>query len=366
LQTLLASAHQFQSLSSRDPLENPFYLHPNEQSRINPLSFVLTPSNFHAWECAMTLVLKSKKKLKFVDGTIMMPEPSDSSYVAWDRCNTFVLSWITHSLSPEIYNSVFWFDDCFLLWKDLKHRYHQGDIFRSTLSQEELYSIKQGDLSITTYFTKLKSVWKELESYLPIPDCACNEVCTCGLEVVREYRCKEYVIRFLHGLTDQYSGVRSQIMMMKPLPNIESTFSLLIEQERQLASPVTDVVTFFISVNPTGPGRDSFSPRGLGTRGRGGRNSSGRGSSNPNYFNKFCTHCQRREHTKDECFKLHGYPAHWNFKKNPSKTVVHHVSSGSVVEETLPVSIYAKQDETVEDKVIFTKEQQLCLLALLQ
>ena len=141
-----------------------------------------------------------------------------------------MLSWINHSLSPEIYNSVLWFDNCFLLWKDLKHRYHQGDIFRSTLLQEELYSIKQGDLSVTAYFTKLKSVCEELDSYLPIPDCSCNPICNCGLEIVRDYRRKEYVIRFLRGLNDQYSNVRSQVMLMKPLPNIESTFSLLTEQ----------------------------------------------------------------------------------------------------------------------------------------
>jgi len=162
-----------------------------------------------------------------------------------------VLSWINHSLSPEIYNSVLWFDNCFLLWKDLKHRYHQGDIFRSTLLQEELYSIKQGDLSVTTYFTKLKSVWEELDSYLPIPDCSCNPICNCGLEIVCDYRHKEYVIRFLRGLNDQYSNVRSQVMLMKPLPNIESTFSLLTEQERQFAFPIQEAITLFNSATST-------------------------------------------------------------------------------------------------------------------
>jgi len=85
LQTLIANAHQIQSFLPRDPLENPYYIHPSEQSGINPISFVLTPSNFHAWERAMKLALKSKNKLKFVDGTIMKPESTDSSYAAWVR-----------------------------------------------------------------------------------------------------------------------------------------------------------------------------------------------------------------------------------------------------------------------------------------
>ena len=71
LQNLLASTHQFQSASTRDSLDNPFYIHPSENSGINPISFLPTPSNFHAWEHAMKLALKSKNKLQFVDGTIM-------------------------------------------------------------------------------------------------------------------------------------------------------------------------------------------------------------------------------------------------------------------------------------------------------
>lgn len=49
---------------------------------------------------------------------------------------------------------------------------------------------------------------------------------------MREYRDRAHTIRFLRGLNEQYSHVRSQIMMMKPFPDDTQTFALVIRQER--------------------------------------------------------------------------------------------------------------------------------------
>lgn len=57
------------------------------------------------------------------------------------------------------------------IWKDLKPQYLQGDLLRISNVQQELASIKQGDTSITNYFTKLCIIWDELESYRPDPFC---------------------------------------------------------------------------------------------------------------------------------------------------------------------------------------------------
>ena len=38
-------------------------------------------------------------------------------------------------------------------------------------------SIKQGDQSITDYFTKLRVIWDELESYRPNLVCSCDPKC---------------------------------------------------------------------------------------------------------------------------------------------------------------------------------------------
>ncbi|QHO19649.1 uncharacterized protein DS421_11g330830 [Arachis hypogaea] len=42
---------------------------------------------------------------------------------------------------------------------------------------EELFSTGQGNVSITSYFTKLKRIWEELQSFSPIPSCVCTLSC---------------------------------------------------------------------------------------------------------------------------------------------------------------------------------------------
>ena len=45
---------------------------------------------------------------------------------------------------------------------------------------------------------------------------------------------------FLRGLNEQYAHVRSQIMLMRPFPNINTAFYLLTRQERQMHSKEFD------------------------------------------------------------------------------------------------------------------------------
>ena len=100
-------------------------------------------------------------------------------------------------------------------WTDLQQRFSQNDIYQIADLQEQLYALKQGELTVTSYFTQLKSVWDELEMFRPVGRCQSFVPCSCAT-----YRAQDYVIRFLHGLIEQYAGPRSQIMLLDPLPDI--------------------------------------------------------------------------------------------------------------------------------------------------
>jgi len=54
----------------------------------------------------MRRTLLSKKKLKFVDGSINFPERHDSLFEAWEKCNVMVFSWINRTLSTKIAKNV--------------------------------------------------------------------------------------------------------------------------------------------------------------------------------------------------------------------------------------------------------------------
>ena len=43
-----------------------------------------------------------------------------------------------------------WMENALDIWNTLKKRYYQGDVFRISDLQEEIYLLKQGDANITT------------------------------------------------------------------------------------------------------------------------------------------------------------------------------------------------------------------------
>lgn len=211
------------------PEDNPLTLHQNENPDAVLVTAILTEGgeNYHSWSRSMMRSLKMKNKERFIDGTLPKPDVANPTFRAWDRCNTTVLSWIFHALDPQIAESVQWMGTALEVWTDLKRRYYHGDVFRIAELHEEIYAARQGDLSITVYFTRLKSMWEELFNFCPIPSCTCDVKCTCELiPTMQKYRENEIVIRFLKGLSEQYAAVRSQIMLMKPLPCVADAFSL--------------------------------------------------------------------------------------------------------------------------------------------
>ena len=86
---------------------------------------------------------------------------------------------------------------------------------------------KQGQQSISVYYTKLKAFWDELSSYHEVLSCSCG-----GLEKLKERDEKERVMQFLMGLNDSYAAIRGQILLMHPLPDTRRVYSLVLQQGR--------------------------------------------------------------------------------------------------------------------------------------
>ncbi|KHN19102.1 hypothetical protein glysoja_045934, partial [Glycine soja] len=58
----------------------------------------------------------------------------------------------------------------------------------------------------------------------------CSVKCVCdSRKDPGAYREQDYVMRFLMGLNDNFDGVRSQILLMDPLPNVTRVFSMVIQ-----------------------------------------------------------------------------------------------------------------------------------------
>ncbi|XP_015965644.1 uncharacterized protein LOC107489411 [Arachis duranensis] len=245
------------------------------------------------------------------------------------------------------------------MWSDLRHRYYQGDRFTVAELQEEIHALRQGDLDVTIYFTNLISIWEELENFRGILACSCGSNCVWGLGVIRSHRAENQVTRFLKGLNDQYFGVRSQVMLMEPLPSINVVFSLLTQQERQAHNlgPTSHIMPYFATPSNTSEAQYG---RGRG-RGRGGRSqATRRGQKGRSRVQ--CTHCGKTGHTVNVCYKKHGFPSHLRNKFGGEAAV----NSLAVVElERINENLSTKLDGSGIVESGFTAEQRQELLALL-
>jgi hypothetical protein len=344
----LSQDSSFSSSSLIDNFSNPFFLHNGDSPGAILVSQPLIGENYNTWSRSMTMALRAKNKLKFVDGTLIKPSDPDGAE-AWTRCNDMILSWILNSLSKEIAASVIYINTCSEMWMDLKERFSKKNGPRLFQLQKSISALAQDNLSVSAYFTRLKSLWDELSNYRPIPTCTCSPSCSCGAlsSVVANYN-QEYIFQFLMDLNDSFSNIRGQILLIDPLPSINKVFSLVVQEESQrevfLGSLTHDTAALMSKATPVQQNKFT-KPYNWKER-------------------PICSHCGIAGHTVDKCYKLHGYPPGFNFTKQPSST--------GFADKPSAYSVLHSQEEITDNssqpllQLPFTAEQCHQLLALIK
>ncbi|CAL1397374.1 unnamed protein product [Linum trigynum] len=276
------------------PMEDPYFLHSSEQPGSLLVSEKLTATNYNDWSRAMFNTLAAKNKLGFLNGVIPEPAETDPKRNAWVRNNIMILSWIQQAVESEIRKTILSSKSAAEAWKSLQTRYGSGDIVRVAEIEEELCNLKQGTQTITEYYSKVITLRDELDNYQPLIPCACSPTShnTCpAMKLVHEYHETSYVIKFLRGLNENFSAVRSQFLFGDALPDINRVFQRMLQHERQLYG--TQRAKLIASVTTDG---SALAIQGVNRR--------------PNSTQKrpYCVFCKRDGHTEDVCFVKHGYP----------------------------------------------------------
>ncbi|KAF8397102.1 hypothetical protein HHK36_016009 [Tetracentron sinense] len=161
----------------------------------------------------------AKMKYGFVNGEIQMPATADSSYSSWKRVNSMVISWILNSVSKEIASSIIYMKSACEIWNDLKERFSEKNNPRIFQLKKAICGLNQDQMSLNSYFTKLKILWEEYSNYSIVPHCSNGSACA-ALKMTLDFQQKEYTMQFLMGLNDSYANLRSQILLNDPLPQI--------------------------------------------------------------------------------------------------------------------------------------------------
>nr|GEV11752.1 hypothetical protein [Tanacetum cinerariifolium] len=106
------------------------------------------------------------------------------------------------------------------------------------------------------------------------------------------------LIQFLMKLSDEYESVRSQILAMDPLPNVNKAYYIVqqIEKQKQVTSYTFEPFAFFANTNNT---RHNNNTRKEVKQSR---------VDNRSDQKRTCTHCIQEGHVFYQCFERIGYP----------------------------------------------------------
>lgn len=273
-QTTMAGSQKASGSENKtiDP-SHPLYIHHSDQPGHVLVPIKLNGVNYQSWSKAVIHALTTKKKIGFVDGTVEEPSQEDEPFMfeQWNQCNSMILSWLTHAVESDIAEGIIHAKTAREVWVDLRDQFSQKNAPAVFQIQKSIATMSQGTMTVAAYFTKIKALWDELETYRsPL---TCNQ-----RQAHLEQREEDRLMQFLMGLNESYKAVRSNILMMSPLPNVRQAYSLIVQEEmqRQVSSEPTE--NFSIAAAVPGKG------------------------GNPRQ--KMCDHCNRSGHTIDECRTL--------------------------------------------------------------
>ncbi|EOY21969.1 Integrase, catalytic region, putative [Theobroma cacao] len=225
-----------QTMSQTSPIGDPqfpYFLHHTNHPGSVIINPKLTTTNYVTWSRSFLLALSIRNKKGFINGTISKPQPTDPLYPSWIRCNNLIVAWLLDSITPPIASTIFYMDSVVDIWNTLKQSFAQPDDSRVCNLQYTLGNVTQGTRSVDSYFIELKGIWEELRNYRPLPHCVCGKYSPeCFRRYSDQYQ-KDMVFRFLNGLNDFFSAVRSQIILMDPIPSLDKVYNLVLREEAQ-------------------------------------------------------------------------------------------------------------------------------------
>ncbi|XP_071696396.1 uncharacterized protein [Rutidosis leptorrhynchoides] len=137
----------------------------------------------------------------FINDTILRSKTYEVLASQWDRCNSVVLSWILGSITEDLYYGQSFSTNATEVWNKLKETYDKID---------------------TSYDAMVSS-----------PDCTCDATaCTCKAATShKEHKKMMKLMQFLMGLSDEYTTVRSNILLKDSVLDVKEAYAIISREE---------------------------------------------------------------------------------------------------------------------------------------
>nr|GEV54983.1 hypothetical protein [Tanacetum cinerariifolium] len=159
--------------------------------------------NYRVWAAAMKLAINTRNKTSFLDGTCLK----------FTYANNLFLGQIFSDNASEV-------------WAELKETYDKldGSIIFNLL--QKIHNFKQGELTVSEYYHKLNSLWREFYIMTKLPKCSCAT-----REDVSKHTQLIKLMQFLMGLNDVFQPIRSSLLARETLPDMNDAFAIISREE---------------------------------------------------------------------------------------------------------------------------------------
>uniref|UniRef100_A0A803NAW9 Uncharacterized protein n=1 Tax=Chenopodium quinoa TaxID=63459 RepID=A0A803NAW9_CHEQI len=220
------------------------YLHPNDGSYSISVDKMTGASDYRSWKRSMEIALTVNKKIRFIQGTVLISTYAANAATAeqWDTCNSMI---------------------------QLEKRFSMCNGSRKYKLNKDLYNLKQNGNPINVYYTRMTSLWEEIDSMNALP---------------------------------VMSEPTPELLMVTPLPTVESACSMLQQEESQrevLSQTKSDSDISAVYSRNSGQNNN-------------GQSGNGNFSIPQNRLN-ICSACGVRGHTPERCWTVIGYLS-WHHK----------------------------------------------------
>ncbi|XP_019257783.1 PREDICTED: uncharacterized protein LOC109236000 [Nicotiana attenuata] len=232
--------------------------------------------------------------------------------------------------SAELQPSIIYASNGKTVWNEFKKRFDKSNLTRFYLLWIQVGSLKHGTDSVTSYYTKMKDLWDEIDLLVPAPGCDCEETRP-FIEQFKNLR----LLQFLVGLNESYSQVRSQILLKTPVLTVNQAYALVIQEEIQHELSVLEV---------------NREPLTMMT----GHNQGCKAKK----IGIVCEHRGYKGHLKENCYKIIGYPPDFKSKKK-QQGQENRTYANMITEETTSLSQGQQMGQ------LFTESQYKLILELL-
>ncbi|KAF3780148.1 hypothetical protein EJ110_NYTH24858 [Nymphaea thermarum] len=126
----------------------------SENLPVHVTSIRLNKDNYLSWSAALETGITSRGRLHYITGEKSAPSKTDPQWVTWA---------LEDNIQPLILRKSTAYD----MWTVLVRMYgRKKRVLRTYQIKRSIYALKQGDLSVASFYAALKTKWEELDYHM--------------------------------------------------------------------------------------------------------------------------------------------------------------------------------------------------------